>query len=60
MIAKNIKKPPTIVLFEGTSLIPSIGTQTQKIPPKDSPQTMVLIVMRVKIVPKKPNTLRTN
>ena len=29
----NIKKPPIIVLLEGTSLIPSIGIQTQNIPP---------------------------
>ena len=33
MIAKNIKKPPITVVFDGTSLIPSIGSQTQKIPP---------------------------
>ena len=29
----KIKKPPIIVLLVGTSLIPSIGNQTQKIPP---------------------------
>ena len=33
MIDMKIKKPPIIVLFDGTSLIPSIGNQTQKIPP---------------------------
>ena len=33
MIAKNIKKPPITVVFDGTSLIPSIGSQTQNIPP---------------------------
>ena len=27
------KKPPIIVLVDGTSLIPNIGSQTQKIPP---------------------------
>ena len=27
------KKPPTIVYESGTSLIPKIGSQTQKIPP---------------------------
>ena len=27
------KKPPTIVLVDGTSLIPNKGNQTQKIPP---------------------------
>ena len=27
------KKPPTIVLVDGTSLIPKIGSHTQKIPP---------------------------
>ena len=30
------KKPPMIVLVDGTSLIPNIGTQTQKIPPTTS------------------------
>ena len=29
-------KPPIIVLAGGTSLIPKIGSQTQKIPPKTS------------------------
>ena len=29
-------KPPTIVLADGTSLIPKIGNQTQKIPPRTS------------------------
>ena len=29
----KIKKPPIIVLFVGTSLIPNIGNQTQKTPP---------------------------
>ena len=29
----NIKKPPIMVLLFGISLIPSIGTHTQKIPP---------------------------
>ena len=29
-------KPPIIVLAVGTSLIPKIGNQTQKIPPKTS------------------------
>ena len=33
MIAKKIKKPPITVVFDGTSLIPSIGSQTQNIPP---------------------------
>ena len=28
--------PPIIVLAEGTSFIPKIGSQTQKIPPKTS------------------------
>ena len=28
--------PPTIVLAVGTSFIPKIGNQTQKIPPKTS------------------------
>lgn len=28
--------PPMIVLADGTSLIPKIGNQTQKIPPKTS------------------------
>ena len=32
----KIKKPPMIVLLEGTSLIPRIGNQTQKIPPMTS------------------------
>ena len=32
-MAKNIKNPPIIVLLEGISLIPKIGTHTQKIPP---------------------------
>ena len=30
------KKPPIIVLVDGTSLIPNIGSQTQKIPPTTS------------------------
>ena len=30
---KKIKKPPIIVLFVGTSLMPNNGNQTQKIPP---------------------------
>ena len=29
----NKKKPPIIVLFVGTSLIPNKGNQTQNIPP---------------------------
>ena len=29
----KIKNPPIIVLFDGTSLIPKIGIQIQKIPP---------------------------
>ena len=29
-------KPPIIVLVVGTSLIPKIGSQTQKMPPKTS------------------------
>ena len=29
-------EPPIIVLAVGTSLIPKIGSQTQKIPPKTS------------------------
>ena len=29
-------KPPIIVLVAGTSLMPKIGSQTQKIPPKTS------------------------
>ena len=29
----NRKKPPTIVLVDGTSLIPNKGSHTQKIPP---------------------------
>ena len=29
----KIRKPPIIVLFDGTSLIPNIGIHTQKIPP---------------------------
>ena len=33
MIAKNIKKPPITVVFDGTSLMPSIGSQTQNMPP---------------------------
>ena len=33
MIAKKIKKPPITVVFDGTSFIPSIGSQTQNIPP---------------------------
>ena len=33
MIDIKIKKPPMIVLLLGISLIPKIGTQTQKIPP---------------------------
>ena len=36
MIAIKIKNPPIIVFVEGTSLIPSIGSQTQKIPPTTS------------------------
>ena len=32
-IAKKIKNPPITVVFEGISFIPSIGNQTQKIPP---------------------------
>ena len=32
-IAKKIKNPPMTVVFDGTSLIPSIGNQTQNIPP---------------------------
>ena len=32
MIAIKIKKPPIIVLFDGTSLIPNNGSQTQKMP----------------------------
>ena len=35
-IAKVIIKPPIIVLVVGTSLIPKIGSQTRKIPPKTS------------------------
>ena len=30
------KNPPTIVLVEGTSLIPSQGSQTQNMPPTTS------------------------
>ena len=30
------KKPPIIVLVDGTSFIPNIGNQTQKIPPTTS------------------------
>ena len=33
MIDIKRKKPPMIVLVEGISFIPNIGTQTQKIPP---------------------------
>jgi|TARA_B110000093_G_C12746337_1_gene316564 hypothetical protein len=33
MIDIKRKKPPIIVLVEGISFIPSIGTHTQKIPP---------------------------
>ena len=33
MIDIKIKKPPIIVLFDGTSLIPNNGNQTQKMPP---------------------------
>ena len=33
MIAKKIKNPPITVVFEGISFIPSIGNQTQNIPP---------------------------
>ena len=36
MIAKKIKNPPITVVFEGTSFIPSIGNQTQNIPPTTS------------------------
>ena len=32
-MAKKIKNPPIIVLVEGTSFIPSQGSQTQNIPP---------------------------
>ena len=32
----NRKKPPIIVLVDGTSLIPKIGNQTQNIPPTTS------------------------
>ena len=32
-MAKKIKKPPITVVFDGTSLIPSIGSHTQNIPP---------------------------
>ena len=32
-MAKNIKKPPITVVLDGTSLIPKIGSHTQKIPP---------------------------
>ena len=32
----NKKKPPTIVLVVGISLIPNKGNQTQKIPPMTS------------------------
>ena len=33
MIDINRKKPPIIVLVDGISFIPKIGTHTQKIPP---------------------------
>ena len=33
MIAIKIRNPPIIVLLEGISLIPKIGSHTQKIPP---------------------------
>jgi len=33
MIDIKRKKPPIIVLVEGISFIPSMGTHTQKIPP---------------------------
>ena len=36
MIAKNIKKPPITVVFDGTSLIPNIGIHTQTTPPTTS------------------------
>ena len=36
MIEIKIKKPPIIVLLEGISLIPNIGSHTQKIPPMTS------------------------
>ena len=36
MIEIVIIKPPIIVLVDGTSLIPKIGNQTQKTPPKTS------------------------
>ena len=32
-MAKVMINPPIIVLADGTSLIPNIGNQTQKIPP---------------------------
>ena len=35
-IANVITKPPIIVLAVGTSFIPKIGNQTQKMPPKTS------------------------
>ena len=35
-MATKIKKPPIIVLVDGTSLIPSQGSHTQKIPPTTS------------------------
>ena len=36
MSAKVIMVPPIIVLTVGTSFIPKIGNQTQKIPPNTS------------------------
>ena len=36
MRAKVIMLPPIIVLVDGISLIPKIGSHTQKIPPKTS------------------------
>ena len=35
-MATKIKKPPIIVFVDGTSLIPSQGSHTQKIPPTTS------------------------
>ena len=63
MIAKNIKKPPITVVFDGTSFIPRIGNQTQKIPPitsvKDnnvnSAAGIALEPIEYKIKPKQTN-----
>ena len=60
MIDKKIKKPPIIVLLDGTSLIPNNGSHTQKIPPiisvKDnkvnSAAGMTLDPIEYKIKPK--------